>query len=1047
MYFGKIVMRKLIFLCFAACLWLSTTAYSIGNSSSQEISWTKDNFPRVVPKFDCKKFLSTFLQENPNSNISNQLIQENPVEASWEALAYIESTYSQSTQENERKKVFLDQARSNLLLSTNQYPLCCNNDQIKKKFLTNLINNVGKNYLERHNVRDKIKKWFYIHEGNLFLKYATDFCATRPERRAFYIRNAYCEFLNALLMNTTKTVHLQVASVLVDYNHIPSIVNPDGTRRDMNAQEIDERIQHHLRGAQEKGVYIRAKPAEKMVQEQSLVEKMAKPTYITEIQKNSEEFSSPFGSSGASDQDNSPIQELPVQGSHECDLMTLQQPERDHVIIQQDQLADQDFENLQIVQHHNPEALPFHVTVINKVGNLSPLTYTYDGKSFKRQNVSGQYNRCYFNALAIDADVQIEELRKLRNDPFARLAVSNDLMGLLPDGHLIAPALKEILEYDDYQQRINSISNAHDNHQMLRRSAEGNLMEEMRERTRMIEAYDAFLRDHLGQGSMMGVPLDTTDGIRHNIMTIDVIANINKIAIKIFKKQENSRELRLIHSFLPYEATKIAYLFLDVDGEHFNLLVPEEQSECIDIGLPTQTKRLPHPSEFLYLDWEDDCNVNEVTRLPHPAEGWDSEEEETDLSGDDSSDTFNISAIIEDLRAEGIEIPDLDQLSEVPKWIQDFFPTIFKRNDCRLLLLHFLIKHKIKSRKILKKTKIGKNYISLFESLIESKKQFDRDDLYDFFTHCVHMIESDHSLLGYFAILIFERFGCKLTTSSLEILLNLRSMFKTKEPSEELRNKIIKLYNNNVRISSIASHLKLKKLLVVKIVNKYNHFCGANCCFDLKSYVAEKQTKEMEVRNDLLQICQKLIQKEKSMFLRQAYREVKKKHPKVTWRLFCRWMEESGLISQLKTKNRSPLSKKTTQEYLKTNTLKAAAKHFGCSINFIKSTLHEGEKIEDLIKDSDDPEEVRILEKYLENVKINSIKSFSFSKMVEDLDVSFNKIRQVIYGKYHRRVKDDIRAYRNIKRKRDADSCEEIMPHSKRRKPKGSPEYSTGGSE
>lgn len=121
-------MRKLISLCLAACLLISTAAYAVGSFSPQEILWTKDNFPRVLPKFDCKKFLSTFLRENPNSTISNQLFHENPVQASWEALAYIESTYSENTQENERKKVFLDQARANLLLSTNQYPLSCNSD-------------------------------------------------------------------------------------------------------------------------------------------------------------------------------------------------------------------------------------------------------------------------------------------------------------------------------------------------------------------------------------------------------------------------------------------------------------------------------------------------------------------------------------------------------------------------------------------------------------------------------------------------------------------------------------------------------------------------------------------------------------------------------------------------------------------------------------------------------------------------------------------------------------------------------------------------------
>jgi len=229
--------------------------------------------------------------------------------------------------------------------------------------------------------------------------------------------------------------------------------------------------------------------------------------------------------------------------------------------------------------------------------------YKLDGITFRRQNVSGVGMQCFFNVMGLNPQEQIRLLRKGKDDLIVRHMIANEIVSASKTPQELPEELKKVINYQLYKDQVREIDSLRKNrnNQLKKQSSnekeqkeellpeelyrtniekkEADLLEALRRRSHSLEAFNTFLNHHIGREQMMvamhDVRGDTPEQNDDNHTSIDAIAYINNIAIKIYQPDPiNKGALRLIHQFIPKGTSQIVYLYHS--GVHFQALIPLE---------------------------------------------------------------------------------------------------------------------------------------------------------------------------------------------------------------------------------------------------------------------------------------------------------------------------------------------------------------------------------------------------------------------------------------------------------------------------------------
>ncbi|MDP1724433.1 MAG: hypothetical protein Q8L85_06995 [Alphaproteobacteria bacterium] len=533
----------------------------------QQEDTAKKNWTRVTTRFKREQFLvdcdlehhteySKLISIHPNN-------EEILNETCWKALFKLKDSYKPN--EDRSNYTFAYQSMAKFLLTYNVFPQKCNTKIKQNDFLNQLINKIGQGITPRlaPHKHQKIKRWFHIYEGMLFLKYANMFA--KEDRRERHIVNAYHEFTKAIELKTTKTTYLLAAEAILDYGHIPA---------GMTQEEAEKLAYDYIEIAetrQERPSSNRAENAQER-EKQTTVEIHARPTYMIEINllngpKNNQEQSP----------ENQREQLLP-----------------DVFFVTEDALLNYDYTQLIIPRRLNAAHLPVRNNPINRIGDLQEI-YDIDGRRVRRQNVAGTNMRCFFNAIGLNPNGQVAQLAFFSNDPIVRYMLANEIVSAARDPDQIPIQVKTAINYDLYRMERAALDALEETRNALLLEQNPNehfqniallplqyqnlgqrgeeILEQLRRRALSLNAYNAFIDHHIGNEEMMVTLLDLQNNGNANFTSIDAIAYLNDIGIKIFTPHQEEG-LTLIHEYIPENATEVAYIYHQ--GVHFQALVPVE---------------------------------------------------------------------------------------------------------------------------------------------------------------------------------------------------------------------------------------------------------------------------------------------------------------------------------------------------------------------------------------------------------------------------------------------------------------------------------------
>jgi hypothetical protein len=553
--------------CYAAHPQESSSVQSI-DEVQQNVAQKKD-WTRVTARFKREQFLVDC--DNEHKTEYSKLILNNNEEQlndiCWNALFLLKDKY----EEGIINYTFTYQSMASFLLTHNIFPNNCTNDHERKKFLSNLIDNIGTKIInnpayKKHEKFKKLERWFYIHSGMLFLKYANMFAT--PQNKENYVTKAFREFSNAIKLKTTKTTYLLAAETILDYGHTPA---------KMTREEAEQLAYRYIEIAETKEARHIANRSENIQEKEKLttVEVHARPTYIIDLN-----YLNPLASNNDKSSHNQPVNLIP-----------------NDFLITEDALVNYDFTQLTISHHLNIADLPLRNHPINIEGQLQEQ-YIIDGKTLRRQNVMGTNMRCFFNAIGLNPDGQIAQLAFFANDPIVRYMIANEIVSATANPDQIPTQVKEAINYNLYHTERNALDalenvrnallfaqnpNEHfqniallaPEYQNLRQRGE-EILEQLRQRALSLNAYNAFVNHHIGNEEMMVALHDVQHNGNANYTSIDAIAYLNEIGIKIFTPNEDG-VLMLIHEYVPQNATEIAYIYHQ--GFHFQTLVPAQEED------------------------------------------------------------------------------------------------------------------------------------------------------------------------------------------------------------------------------------------------------------------------------------------------------------------------------------------------------------------------------------------------------------------------------------------------------------------------------------
>lgn len=252
--------------------------------------------------------------------------------------------------------------------------------------------------------------------------------------------------------------------------------------------------------------------------------------------------------------------------------------------------------NVYASQNSNEEeSLPIRSSPLNRFEDLQE-GYTINGQEFRRQNVSGQGMRCFFNAIGLEADIEIAKLRSKQDDLLIRAMIANEIVSAAANPNQLPTQVKDAIGYSLYEAQRQELSHLQElrSDKLRAQSSDGNkqdttvlpqslrdlrqkdqdILEDLRKRALTPESFKAFLDHHIGNEQMMVALRDVKgeegDNENGNLTSIDAISYINKIALRIYQPT-SERKLRLAHQYVPIGATEVAHLYHQ--GVHFQALV------------------------------------------------------------------------------------------------------------------------------------------------------------------------------------------------------------------------------------------------------------------------------------------------------------------------------------------------------------------------------------------------------------------------------------------------------------------------------------------
>lgn len=556
----------------------------------------------VTAQFKCEKFLEDYNNEY-SATLGKVTVNDNDLtDACWKALFSLKDYYKERDDELNYGFTYLNMAK--LLLTHQAYPKNYKTSYHKKKFHQELRNIIGRNVIPKCPKSGKLLKWTHIYEGMLFLDYVKQFPNTL--RRDRCIADAYYEFCQAMQLKTTKTTYLLAAEVILDFGYVP---------KGMAEDEAKILAQNYLKMAFEKTRGAMAKNQDKQPQEElTTVEAHARPAYINEVtKKGSSSVNQSINENGTSPsmekEEDLLFNQSPMESGTNNYLVGEDEEESPEYntlpvdsSLEQDQLENYDYGNLIIPRRQSYVDLPIRSKAQNIVGSPQEF-YTIDNKRFRRQNVSGQGMRCFFNSVGLNSVGQVHLLDFLRDDPILRYMIANEIVSSARTSEQIPDQVKQAINYDLYAMQQGTLDrlNEERNSLLSRQNTDSELtnpmllpqiyqqldergsdyLEQLRQRALRLPAYKAFLNYHIGNGEMMVVLIDLQGNGNANFTSIDAIAYANNLGIKVYQPfPEDS--LRLVHQYIPQDAEELVYIYHS--GVHFQALVPVEEDEKPDAG-------------------------------------------------------------------------------------------------------------------------------------------------------------------------------------------------------------------------------------------------------------------------------------------------------------------------------------------------------------------------------------------------------------------------------------------------------------------------------
>jgi len=179
------------------------------------------NWTRVEARFDREEFLAKYNKSHGESlgrvvviiDRNDKRYDEILNEACWKALFKLKNDYKQKNDQDNYQFTYLSMGQ--FLSKHKFYP---QNKKDKKLFHKQIRHKIK--FLRTDAVKnDKFVKWALIDEGILLLSYLKQFPNT--DKRRQYLSEAYVLFSQAEKLNTTQTVYLFLAEVILDYEYIP----------------------------------------------------------------------------------------------------------------------------------------------------------------------------------------------------------------------------------------------------------------------------------------------------------------------------------------------------------------------------------------------------------------------------------------------------------------------------------------------------------------------------------------------------------------------------------------------------------------------------------------------------------------------------------------------------------------------------------------------------------------------------------------------------------------------------------------------------------
>lgn len=215
---------------------------------------------------------------------------------------------------------------------------------------------------------------------------------------------------------------------------------------------------------------------------------------------------------------------------------------------------------------------------------------------FKPSNVSGRNFDCFFNAMGLERDGQIERLKGMLDDDNIRFMIGNEIANYAYvegdvsrrgesslDDRILAP-----IDYAQFQKDMEDAA--------LSPRAQEEALTRLFARASQKNVCKEFLDIHVKSKlthelnwkmnaqqftDVESVGLGESPTVGRTLVLIDAIAYANRMGLKIYqdKNRGPAHSLELIHEFVPRDFTKIAHLYYK--GGHYQMLTPLPTDEAL----------------------------------------------------------------------------------------------------------------------------------------------------------------------------------------------------------------------------------------------------------------------------------------------------------------------------------------------------------------------------------------------------------------------------------------------------------------------------------